>query len=374
MLTLRLWMSNMHAGTIIGKGGASVKSIRESSGCKVSIAEMGPGMQERMVSVAGSLAGISRAAEMMLDCLDESNRGGDGVTPDPTASDATQHTLKLSLSNNQVGGLIGKGGASIKQMREDSTANIKVETSPTNQTERLVTVSGHRLAVLTALRLICAKLSSMPDDGPTAPLAPSAKYQRTSVPPGVQRTPYGAVQPPPPWQAATPNGQPGAFAPYGGIPNFSGYPQPGGPQQGYPGQPQQQQQQPGYPPAQQQPPVYPQPGGYPQGYAGYNLDGGAGGFAQQAPWGAGGAPAAPPAAIPGANGSMEQLVPSAMAGRLIGKGGAGIKEMREMSGAQIKINSDPEPGTDSRKVTVTGTPEQTQIALSLINQRLAMGP
>ena len=52
----------------------------------------------------------------------------------------------------------------------------------------------------------------------------------------------------------------------------------------------------------------------------------------------------------------------------------GIKEMREISQAQIKIGSDCEPGTDSRKVIVIGTPEQTQMALTLIQQRLNQGP
>lgn len=71
---------------------------------------------------------------------------------------------------------------------------------------------------------------------------------------------------------------------------------------------------------------------------------------------------------------MEQLVPVQLVGRLIGKGGSGIRELRQLSNATIKINSDCEPGTEERKVTVSGTPEQTQIALSLIQQRLSMGP
>ncbi len=70
----------------------------------------------------------------------------------------------------------------------------------------------------------------------------------------------------------------------------------------------------------------------------------------------------------------EQLVPVQLVGRLIGRGGQGIRELREMSRATIKINTDCEPGTEQRKVTVTGTPDQLQFALSLIQQRLAQGP
>ena len=43
----------------------------------------------------------------------------------------------------------------------------------------------------------------------------------------------------------------------------------------------------------------------------------------------------------------------------------------EASGCQIKILSDCEPGTDQRRLTVHGAPEAMQLAVSLINQKLA---
>ena len=103
---------------------------------------------------------------------------------------------------------------------------------------------------------------------------------------------------------------------------------------------------------------------YGQGYGASPAASGGGGYGQQQL----------SAPVAGAGGQTEQLVPQVMVGRLIGKGGSGIKEMREISQAQIKIGSDCEPGTDSRKVIVIGTPEQTQMALTLIQQRLNQGP
>jgi len=38
-MTSRMWLSNQHAGTIIGKGGANIKQIREESATRVQIAE-----------------------------------------------------------------------------------------------------------------------------------------------------------------------------------------------------------------------------------------------------------------------------------------------------------------------------------------------
>jgi len=67
---------------------------------------------------------------------------------------------------------------------------------------------------------------------------------------------------------------------------------------------------------------------------------------------------------------QQLLVSQALVGRLIGKGGSGIKALREMSGTTIKVFDECEPGTTERKVIVTGGPEQVQHALSLIAQTL----
>ena len=63
-----------------------------------------------------------------------------------------------------------------------------------------------------------------------------------------------------------------------------------------------------------------------------------------------------------------------MAGRLIGKGGSGIREMRELSRASIRILTECEAGTDQRKILVSGESSAVQVALSMIQQRLAQGP
>lgn len=360
-MTLRMWMSNQHAGTVIGKGGVNIKGVREQSTCKVSIADMVPGSSERLVSIIGAAMSISLAMELMLDVLEAATKDSDKEDPASlTAEGALSHSLKLVMSNNQVGGVIGKGGATIKSMREESGAAIKVESASTMQNERLALISGSKVSCVKAVTLLASKLATMPDDGTSAP----AKFQKTGLPspagrggfPGgqYQNGPgypgYGA--PPASFPGGYPQGPPGGYGAPGSQPQsgFAGQPQPGQgfpAGQGYPGQ---------YPP--------PQQGYAQQGYAGFGVEGGHGQYG-----GAGGA-----AAASGPSGSMEQLVPAALVGRLIGKGGAGIKELREMTQASIKVNSDSEPGTDQRKVIVSGTPEQTQMALALIQQRLAMGP
>ena len=67
--------------------------------------------------------------------------------------------------------------------------------------------------------------------------------------------------------------------------------------------------------------------------------------------------------------SVTMTVPNDMAGRLIGRGGASINEMRQVSGAKIDIAKS-EPGNDQRLVTITGTAEQNQVAQYLISMKL----
>ena len=126
------------------------------------------------------------------------------------------------------------------------------------------------------------------------------------------------------------------------------------PQPGYGQPPQGYQQQQQYPPQPGYSQYAPQPGGYaPQGYA---------------------PPQGQPQGGPTADGGHEQMVPVQLVGRLIGKAGSAIKELREQSGANIKVNSECEPGTQERKVVVSGAPDAVQYALGLIAQKLAQGP
>ena len=423
-MTARLWLSNLYAGTIIGKGGASIKAIREETACRVLIAEAPHQGAERLVTTIGPPLSINRAVALMLDKIDEANEANPAAQAAVAASgQPAGHVLKLCVSNNQVGALIGKGGAQIKDFREGSGAMIKVDSTTGAEAvaSRLVTVSGGKSEVLRAHELIVTKLSTVPEDGPAGAAhgGHAAKYQRTqqtmAMPPMAAAYPYGA--PPPQQHAYSPPAGAAGYRPYA-PPSYGGYaPQPQQQQMAPPGHPLPSpasgatyygappayvQQGGGYapPPGGAQPSAYgaralpaPPSGGYaaqpPQprapaaaasyAPAGYSFSG----YGEQPAYASnGGGGALPPGgggswcgAAPSTNesGEMVQLVPSNLAGRLIGKGGSGIKEIRERTGAQIKILTECEPGTDQRRVTITGTPDAQQMALALINQKLAQG-
>uniref|UniRef100_A0A8C7WI95 Poly(rC) binding protein 2 n=1 Tax=Oncorhynchus mykiss TaxID=8022 RepID=A0A8C7WI95_ONCMY len=68
--------------------------------------------------------------------------------------------------------------------------------------------------------------------------------------------------------------------------------------------------------------------------------------------------------------SHELTIPNDLIGCIIGRQGAKINEIRQMSGAQIKIANQVE-GSSDRQVTITGSPAGISLAEYLINARLS---
>ena len=64
--TLRALVSSKEAGVIIGKGGKNVADLREATGCKAGVSKVVPGVQERVLSVTGSLDGVCRVRLSMI--------------------------------------------------------------------------------------------------------------------------------------------------------------------------------------------------------------------------------------------------------------------------------------------------------------------
>uniref|UniRef100_A0A8C6UJM5 Poly(rC) binding protein 2 n=1 Tax=Neogobius melanostomus TaxID=47308 RepID=A0A8C6UJM5_9GOBI len=71
---------------------------------------------------------------------------------------------------------------------------------------------------------------------------------------------------------------------------------------------------------------------------------------------------------PAQTGSHELTIPNDLIGCIIGRQGAKINEIRQMSGAQIKI-ANPVEGSTDRQVTITGSHASISLAEYLINAR-----
>ncbi|XP_063018849.1 poly(rC)-binding protein 3 isoform X18 [Melospiza melodia melodia] len=257
---------------------------------------------ERIVTITGPTDAIFKAFAMIAYKFEED------ITNSMSNSTATSKppvTLRLVVPASQCGSLIGKGGSKIKEIRESTGAQVQVagDMLP-NSTERAVTISGTPDAIIQCVKQICVVMLEVQSVTKRSP-------------------PKGATIPYRPKPASTPvifaGGQAytiqGQYAiPHPDLTKLH----------------QLAMQQTPFTPLGQTTPAFP------------GLD------------------ASPPAS------THELTIPNDLIGCIIGRQGTKINEIRQMSGAQIKIANATE-GSSERQITITGTPANISLAQYLIN-------
>lgn len=232
-------------------------------------------------------------------------------------------TLRLVIPASQCGSLIGKGGAKIKEIRECTGAQIQVagDLLP-NSTERGVTISGTQDSVIQCVKLICNVILESPPKGATIPYRPSPSPAAFLIA-GNQMFDASEYAPHPLYSVA--QGALDLQQAYT-LQNHYGIPQ------SELAKLHQLSLQQGLSPASQASTILP------------GLDS-------------------------NSQTSQEFLIPNDLIGSIIGRQGTKINEIRQVSGAQIKIGSQLD-GTTDRHVTITGTPVSINLAQYLITSCL----
>ncbi|XP_063619346.1 poly(rC)-binding protein 3 isoform X4 [Cydia splendana] len=323
-LTIRLIMQGKEVGSIIGKKGEIVKRFREESGAKINISD--GSCPERIVTVTGNTSAIFKAFTLICKKFEEwcsqFNEGGGGGSRAPI-------TLRLIVPASQCGSLIGKGGSKIKEIRDVTGANIQVasEMLP-NSTERAVTISGTCDAITQCIYHICCVMLESPPKGATIPYRPKPNVAGPVILAGGQAY---TIQ----GNYAVPAQDMGGLAksPLAGLAAL-----------------------------------------------------GLGGLA---PTNTGGLNPAALAALAGSQlrtsnqsrnqpatnqQSHEMTVPNELIGCIIGKGGTKIAEIRQISGAMIRISNceEREGGSTDRTITISGNPDSVALAQYLINMSVEL--
>ncbi|KAF2708862.1 hypothetical protein K504DRAFT_290390 [Pleomassaria siparia CBS 279.74] len=139
-LTLRAIVSSKEAGVIIGKAGKNVADLRDETGVRAGVSKVVSGVHDRVLSVTGSLSGCSKAyglvAKGLLEGAPQMGMGG------VLRSDGT-HPIRLLISHNQMGTIIGRQGLKIKQIQDTSGVRMVAQKEMLPQsTERIVEVQG----------------------------------------------------------------------------------------------------------------------------------------------------------------------------------------------------------------------------------------
>eukprot|EP00076_Gallus_gallus_P031064 XP_015155819.1 poly(rC)-binding protein 2 isoform X3 [Gallus gallus] len=336
-LTIRLLMHGKEVGSIIGKKGESVKKMREESGARINISE--GNCPERIITLAGPTNAIFKAFAMIIDKLEEDISSS---MTNSTAASRPPVTLRLVVPASQCGSLIGKGGCKIKEIRESTGAQVQVagDMLP-NSTERAITIAGIPQSIIECVKQICVVMLESPPKGVTIPYRPKPSSSPVIFAGGQDRYSSGS--------ASYPHTAPSMCL------NSD---LEGPPQEAYTIQGQYAIPQPDLTKLHQ---LAMQQSHFPMSHGNTGFSG----IESSSPevkgyWGLDASAQTT---------SHELTIPNDLIGCIIGRQGAKINEIRQMSGAQIKI-ANPVEGSTDRQVTITGSAASISLAQYLINVSL----
>ncbi|XP_039182178.1 poly(rC)-binding protein 3 isoform X9 [Crotalus tigris] len=338
-LTIRLLMHGKEVGSIIGKKGETVKKMREESGARINISE--GNCPERIVTITGPTDAIFKAFAMIAYKFEEDIINS---MSNSTATSKPPVTLRLVVPASQCGSLIGKGGSKIKEIRESTGAQVQVagDMLP-NSTERAVTISGTPDAIIQCVKQICVVMLESPPKGATIPYRPKPASTPVIFAGGQVRAD--------PLAASTANLS--LLLQHQPLPAYTIQGQYAIPHPDLTKLHQLAMQQTPFTPLGQTTPAFP----------GEKLPLHSSEEAQNLMGQSSGLDANPPAS------THELTIPNDLIGCIIGRQGTKINEIRQMSGAQIKIANATE-GSSERQITITGTPANISLAQYLINARV----
>jgi heterogeneous nuclear rnp K-like protein 2 len=139
-LTLRAIVSSKEAGVIIGKGGKNVADLRDETGVKAGVSKVVQGVHDRVLTITGGCDAISRAYAIVARSLLE---GAPSVGMGGVIQATGTHQIKLLISHNQMGTIIGRQGLKIKHIQDVSGVRMVAQKEMLPQsTERIVEVQG----------------------------------------------------------------------------------------------------------------------------------------------------------------------------------------------------------------------------------------
>jgi len=177
-LTLRAIVSSKEAGVIIGKGGKNVADLREETGVKAGVSKVVQGVHDRVLTITGGCDAISKAynvvARALLEGAPAMGMGGviqgngthrkfASAPPSPRTLSLGARRLtidtaaiKLLISHNQMGTIIGRQGLKIKHIQDVSGVRMVAQKEMLPQsTERIVEVQGTPEGIQRAVWEIC---------------------------------------------------------------------------------------------------------------------------------------------------------------------------------------------------------------------------
>lgn len=328
--SIRVLCPSDKIGGVIGKGGNTIKTMRKDTGANIKVEDEQAESDERVIVVSATESADDRVSPTIEAVLQLQ-----GKTTGTTDKDGAIST-RILVPSKHIGCLLGKGGNIISEMRKQTRANIRIfrkDERPkcASENEELVQVTGEANVVRDALIQILTRLREnifKDKDGasntdavlPLSSLsAPSAISLSSSYGYGTRQFDLGSPR-------GTIAGRSAA-----GLSSLGA------------------------------------------------LQAGSGSYASLQPYSAAYAPTRTfGIGLPGGHlnssigTSYEMGIPNSAVSSVLGRGGSNISHIREISGASVKLR-DPITGASDRVIEISGTPEQSRAAQSLIQAYMLTG-
>ncbi|KAK7412173.1 hypothetical protein VNO78_03623 [Psophocarpus tetragonolobus] len=158
-VTFRIICSNDRVGGVIGKGGNVVRALQSETGATISIGSSVAECEDRLITVTASENPESRyspARKATVLVFSRSVEAGFEKGLDSGLNKGSTVTARLVVPSSQVGCLIGKGGVIISEMRKATGAGIRIigaDKVPkcASDKDQVVQISGELSSVQDAL-------------------------------------------------------------------------------------------------------------------------------------------------------------------------------------------------------------------------------
>ncbi|KAK8488711.1 hypothetical protein V6N13_061996 [Hibiscus sabdariffa] len=184
---VRLIVPNSSCGSIIGKGGATIKSFIEDSQAGIKISPQDNnfyGLSDRLVTLTGTLDEQMRAIELILPKLSDDPHYSQAIhapfsyaatynsmsyPPNgtggkfPSQKEDRCNSITIGVSDDHIGLVLGRGGRNIMEISQVSGARIKISDRGdfmSGTTDRKVTITGSQRAVHQAELMIMQKVAN----------------------------------------------------------------------------------------------------------------------------------------------------------------------------------------------------------------------
>jgi len=168
------------AGSIIGKNGQTITHLQKETGVSIKLSkakDFYPGTTERVVLIQGKYEGARDVVNFIIDKVIEFPIPKDMIMSHVERA----KQVKIIVPNTTAGLIIGKKGATVKQIMETTKAKVQLTQKPDTPNmqqllERVITVCGDRDQLHEASIMILQRIK----DDPQSASCPNLSYQNVS--------------------------------------------------------------------------------------------------------------------------------------------------------------------------------------------------